>query len=209
MLSRHRNFVALSAALLAVVWLVAWGGYRLAQKARVTGEKVRAYLRSVDLRQLPSSARAPALQHLAAQLNALSPEERRQARLEAEWERWFREMTETEKAEFLEATVPSGFKQMLDSFEQLPEDKRKRAIETAFKRLREAQEQMASANRPSHGADGPPYFSEELRQRVIKLGLKTYYSQSSAQTKVELAPLLEEIQGVLERNPGYVLGHGH
>jgi hypothetical protein len=209
MLNRHRKFVALATALLAVVWLMAWGGYRLAQHARVTGEKVRAYLQSVHLGQLPKQDRAQALQRLAAQLNALSPEERRQARLDAEWERWFKEMTEPEKADFLEATVPTGFKQMLEAFEQLPEDKRKRAIETAYKRLREGQERIGAGNRPVPGAQAPPYLSEELRQRIIKLGLKAYYSESSAQTKAELAPLLEEIQGIMERNPGYVLGHGH
>jgi hypothetical protein len=209
MLSRHRNFVALATALLAVVWLIAWGGYRWAQNARVTGEKVQIYLQSVHLRQLSQPDRVQALQSLAAQLNALSPEERRKARLDSEWERWFQDMTEEEKADFLEATVPTGFKQMLESFEQLPEDKRKRAVETAYKRLREAQGQIASGNRPAPGPQPAAYLSEELRQRIIKLGLKAYYSESSAQTKAELAPLLEEIQGIMERNPGYVLGHGH
>jgi hypothetical protein len=209
MLRRHRNYLALTTALLVVVWLIAWGGYRWAQNARVTGEKVQAYLQSVDLRQLPQKDRAQALNRLAAQLNALSPEERRKARLDSEWERWFKDMTEEEKVDFLEATVPTGFKQMLESFEQLPEDKRKRAIETAYRRLREAQEQIASGNRPAPGTPPAPYLSEEFRQRIIKLGLKAYYSESSAQTKAELAPLLEEIQGLMERNPGYVLGHGH
>jgi hypothetical protein len=193
------------------VWFIAWGGYQLAQKARVTGEKVQAYLQSTDLRKLSANERSRALQKLAGQLNALSPEERRKARLDSEWERWFKEMTEAEKGDFLEATVPTGFQQMLDAFEQLPEDKRKRAIEAAYKRLREAQEQIASGQPPARGpgAPAPPYLSDELRQRIIKLGLKAYYSQSSAQTKAELAPLLEEIQGIMERNPGYVLGRGH
>ncbi len=118
MLSQRQRPIIFAVAAVVLVWLAVWSGYRLAQHSRMTAEKIRAYLRAVDLARLSSEARAKALRELAVRLNALSPEERRAARMDREWSRWFREMTDAEKGAFLEATMPTGFKQMLAAFEE-------------------------------------------------------------------------------------------
>jgi hypothetical protein len=182
------------------IWLVALVGYHIARNSKVTADKVKAYAESVDLNKLSGAARAKAIQRLADMLNALSLDERRKARLEHVTWKWFNDMTEEEKSRFIDATMPTGFKQMLTSFEQLPEDKRHKAIDDALRRLREARDQMAAGQgtRPRSGTNSPPVLSPELQAEVRTIGLKTFYSQSSAQTKAELAPVLEELQRVME-----------
>ncbi len=166
----------------------------------MTAEKVQAYAESVDISKLHGGARTKAIRELADKLNALSLEERRKARLERQAWSWFDRMTEEEKAGFIEATMPTGFKQMLTSFEQLPEEKRRKAIDDALRRLREARDRSgAGAGRGRRGGtNSPPVLSQELDAKVRTIGLKTFYSQSSAQTKAELAPVLEELQRVME-----------
>jgi len=187
---------------LVVVWLVVWTGYSLAQSSRVTAEKVRTYLRAVDLGKLRGAERAKALRRLADQLNALSYEERRQARLDREWRRWFEVMTEEEKGSFIAATMPTGVKQMMASFEQLPLERRRRAIEDSVKRLREARQgldgQEPDPESSDPGTNAPPALSEELQRQIATTGLRTFYSESSAQARAELAPLLEELQRTME-----------
>ena len=177
-----------------------FGGYRIARNAKMTAEKVKAYAESVDISKLSGAARAKAIRELEDKLNALSLEERRKARLDRQAWSWFNQMTEEEKAAFIEATMPTGFKQMLTSFEQLPEEKRRKAIDDALKRLREARDQMAGGPGGGNqgGTNAPPVLSDELQAKVRTIGLKTFYSQSSAQTKAELAPVLEELQRVME-----------
>ena len=189
-------------ALLAVVaiWLVAMTGYTIAKDRKMTEEKVRAYAASVDLSKLSGDARAQAIQRLADMLNALSLEERRKARLDRLTWTWFNAMTEEEKAAFIEATLPTGFKQMITSFEQLPDDKRKQTIDDAMRRLREDDGRQGFGPRRGNaqGTNAPPPLSDQLQAQIRTIGLKTFYSQSSAQTKAELAPLLDELQRVMQ-----------
>jgi hypothetical protein len=201
MLDRRRRPILYAALALAVVWLLAMVGFMVSRHSKATADKVAQYLRTEDLSRLSADARAKALRDLAQQMNALDLEERRRARLDGEWERWFGQMTEEEKSTFIEATLPSGFKQMITSFEQLPDDKRQRAIEDAIRQLKRAQEGLEQEQ------PGPLWrertnrieLSRDLQQKVVKIGLKTFYSESSGQTKAELAPLLDEMQRTMER----------
>jgi len=199
-MSQRWRPVFFSALAILAIWLVASVGYLIARNSRMTAEKVKAYADSVDLSKLSAAARAKAIQELADKLNALSGEERRRARLDRTSGRWFEQMTEEEKGQFIEATMPTGFKQMLSAFEQLPEDKRRRAIDDSLRRLKEAQAKMGSGDTNALGGPGGTNapLSAELQAKVRTIGLKTFYSQSSAQTKAEMAPVLEELQKVME-----------
>jgi hypothetical protein len=200
MLHQRWRPVLLSGLAIVVIWIAALAIYRVAENSRVTAEKVKSYADSIDLSRLSGAERARALTHLADLLNRLPYDERQKARLErASW-RWLTQMTEEEKGTFIEATMPTGFKQMLTAFEQLPEEKRGKAITDAVRRLREAQTRMAAEGgefQPD-GTNGPPPLSPELQARIRTIGLKAFYSQSSAQTKAELAPVLEELQRIME-----------
>jgi hypothetical protein len=192
---RQRPFF-LAAAALAVIWAIAFAGYEIATHIKVTPEKVRAYMQSMDFSHLSPAEREAAIRKLAAMLNALSLEQRRSLRLERL--AWFNEMTEAEKSEFLEATLPTGFKQMIAAFEDLPVDKRQQVVARAVKQMKEAREKMAADGEMPPADTNGVVLSPELQEKVTKIGLKSFYSQSSAETKAELAPLLEEMQQTME-----------
>jgi len=194
MLNPRQRPVFLAVAALAVIWIVAIAGYEIAKNAKVTPEKVRAYIAAVDFSQLSAADRAAAIQKLAAMLNALTLDERQSLRLDHMT--WFAKMSEAEKGQFLEATLPTGFKQMLTAFEALPADKRQRVVDQAAKQLKDdSAKNAADGQSPEANNRG---LSPELQEKVTKIGLQSFYSQSSAETKAELAPLLEEMQRAME-----------
>jgi hypothetical protein len=141
------------------------------------------------------------LQDLADHLNALAREERQRARIDREVRRWFEKMTEKEKEQFLEATLPTGFRQMLSAFEELPADRRKKALDDALKRIRDARQNanVEEVQGTSTTELGPlPGWSEELQKKATTIGLQSFYNQSTAKTKAEMAPILEELQQMME-----------
>ena len=201
MLTPRWRPVLLSGLAVLVIWALAMAGYQLAKNSRMTADKVKAYAVSVDLSKLSRDARARAIDRLAKMLNALSLEERRKARLDRLTWSWLEQMSEADKSTFIEATMPTGFKQMLDAFEQLPEDKRRKTIDDTLRRLRDERNRVQNSDGESapEGTNAPPPLSPELQAQIRTIGLKTFYGQSSAQTKAELAPVLEEMQRVMEK----------
>jgi fumarate hydratase class II len=199
MLNQRYRVIVWAVAALVGIWLVSLAGWWISGKLKVTPEKVQAYVDSVQFGELSAAERAKAIQSLAEMLNKLSLEERQRLRADRTTFRWFEQMTEEEKGQFIEATMPTGFKQMINAFEQLPEDRRRRAIDDAMNRLRETNKRIgAGQTAAGQGTNRPPAISEELQAKIRTIGLKTFYSQSSAQTKAELAPVLEELQRAME-----------
>jgi hypothetical protein len=198
MLSQRQRPIFLAVGTLVLIWLIAIAGYHVAQNLKVTPDKVRAYTASVDFSHLSAADRLAAIQRLADMLDALSLDERQSLRYDRTYYKWFEQMTEQEKSAFLAATLPTGFKQMIGAFENLPPDKRKRAVDQAVKQMKDEREKTAATGElPPQGTNGVA-LSQDLQDQVTKIGLQSFYSQSSAQTKAELAPFLEELQRTME-----------
>jgi hypothetical protein len=207
MLTQRNRPIVFALAAIVGIWLLAVAGYQLALSFKMTADKVRAYEESVDFSKLTGADRENALRKLEAMLNALTLEERNKV-----WgdimKRWFAAMTEAEKEAFLEATLPTNFKQTITAFENMPPERKQRTIDNALKNLQDQADRLQAGGsvnagtglpglRKSQGTNQPP-LSSELQDKIKSIGLKSYYSQSSAETKAQLAPVLEEMQNVME-----------
>ena len=178
---------------LLLVWITAAAAYVVFKNSRMTAEKVELHLREIDWGKLNAAERAEVLHKLMAEINSLSTDERQKYRRDGEWRTLFNEMDEAEKSAFIEGTMPSGFKQVLATFEQLSPEKRKRTIDETLKHLREDGDGKRERD------TNAPVMSPALQQKMVSVGLKSFYTEGSAQTKAELAPVLEEMQQMMEK----------
>ena len=180
---------------LVLVWLLAWSGYVIARHSKMTAEKVGQYQRSQDLTRLSEAERLKFLKSLAERLNALSPDERQKWHLDPDW---FRQLTDEEKAYFVDAFLPGEMRTALRMFERWPKERQQQEIDQALSELRKNAVNPAGEQTSGLNGTNPPLLSPELDKRVRTMGLNTLFSQGSAQTKAQLAPLLIEVQRQLE-----------
>lgn len=171
---------------LAVVWLLALGVIWGARAMQPTPEKLARYIERHQLAGQPPAVRQTRLEEVADQLNALSYEQRREIRGGKDLDAFFRDLTPAEQALFLERTLPTGFKQMMEAFNKMEPQKRKKFVEKTLAEMRQQE------------GDEPPRADDPNIEKIINSGLKSFYSDASAEVKMDLSPLIEQMQKNLQ-----------
>jgi len=194
-MNQRNRPLLIGAVAIVAAWLLAWSAYVICGHTKMTAEKVRKYEASLDLAHMSSAERLKAIKSLAEKINAMSPEERQRWKLDLDW---FRQLTEDEKAFFLDAFLPGEMKTALRMFEQWPKERQQHEIDQAMKELRQHAADPRGHPIVEQDATNGPLFSPELDKKVRTMGLNALYSQGSASTKAQLAPLLMEVQRQFE-----------
>lgn len=173
---------------LFLVWGIAYVIAAWAGSIRATPEKVVAFIDDNPLEGLEDpEKRKEVIGTLATMLNELEPSEIRllEENRENDPRRdFFEQLNSEEQFYFLERRVGRAFQQMMQSFNEMDRDERKKIVERSLKRM---QEQNGG---PGRLEEADP----EVAEKITGAGLKAYYEDASAETKIDLAPLLEEMQ---------------
>lgn len=174
---------------LAGIWLVVGLVILLARSAKPTPDSLIAYTEKHPVAGEPAPDRARILEKVAHDLNQLSYEQRREFRMSRKLDQFFKSLTPAEQSRFLDLTMPTGFKQMMDAFNKMDPIKRKQMVAKALADMRRQAE---------NGEQAPPQDDDPNMQKIIDQGMHSFYSDASAETKMDLAPLIEQIQKNLQ-----------
>jgi hypothetical protein len=173
-----------AALVLAAIWLVAGGAIFWARSARVTPATVTSFLETHPIESQSSVDRAKVIDKIADQMNALTYEERREVRMGKRLDGFFRALTPAEQSAFLDRTLPTGFKQMMDSLNKMEPMKRKQFVERSLREMKEREGEN-------------PKIDQNAR-KMMDEGFKSFYSEASAEVKMDVEPLLEQLQRNLQ-----------
>ena len=191
---RHGKVWLLGGAALALVWAVALTGRALARAHRMTAERITAFVQMHPLAGRSAVERRRLIADLADRVNRLELDERRRARFDRSSRAFYAQMTDAERGYYLDLTLPQGVQQMMRAFNDMPPEKRKKVVKSAVADLRRWQQEG--------GADQPELdraLADTNLQKIVNVGLKSYLSDASASAKLDLQPLIEQLQEVLRR----------
>ncbi|MDC0252148.1 MAG: hypothetical protein ABF384_10550 [Verrucomicrobiales bacterium] len=182
---------------LAVVWGVVFLIAKVAGSMKPTAEKIQAFQEKNPLSEIEDpEKRIEHIAKVADMLNQMeaSEVEKLNVRDEGDPRRDFlTEMSGEEQLFFLERRVGRAFEQMMQSFNEMDREERKKIVERSLRRIRENQ---GEGDRNLETGD------PEIVEKIAEAGFKAYYSEASAETKIDLAPLMEEMQGVMGQMRG-------
>jgi len=179
-------------AVAVVVWIAVFAGIAWVRSLTPTPEKIQAYLtNSGDLSSLDARSRAKLIQRVADDLNRLDYRQQFGVRRgPTAFNQFFASLTPEERDRFLEKTLPRGYSQLMQAFNKMPPEQRKGIVERALSDL------DAAAARDGNPADRA--LSNEQAEKMISLGLDAFYSDASAETKMDLAPIVDRFQQIMQ-----------
>jgi len=171
--------------LLLALWAVIGGAIYFVRGAKPTPEKVMQYLTDHPVEKASPGERSQMVEKVAKQLNQLAYEERREVRMSRKLDGFFKELPPDEQTRFLDLTLPTGFKQMMEALNKMDPVKRKRFVKKALEDMKKREGEEMPEENQKLDANG---------QKIIDQGFRSFYGEASAETKMDVAPLIEQLQ---------------
>ena len=172
---------------LVAVWAIAGLGIWWLHANKPTPQSVTAYLDGAKLDALNARDRARTIRRAEDDLNDLTFQQRQELQRNGSTRRFFLAMTKEEQSAFLDATLPSDFRQMMEVFNKMDPAKRKAFVTRAVEEMKK------------HAGEGPVRgVDDQMGAKIVDQGLKSFYTDATADTKIDMAPLIEQMQRNLQ-----------
>lgn len=191
---------------LLLVWGVVAGVRSLAGAKRVTAEKIRVEIAAANFEDwsdgVPAGSdaakRRERIDKVAEMFNQLDFAERDRAREDRIGEDFFLRLAPSERERFVELTVEKSMQSLIRALDAMNVDERRRIVERGLREIEDGrtEEEMMRAQE----------MSEDLLDRITEEGLKAYFDQAGADTKLDLAPLMEAMDGLVKGLRGNEFG---
>lgn len=187
----RRSIWAIGAAAIAAVWLAISAGVGVAKSARPTAEKLIAHIEAHPLDEdLAYSERARRIERVAKQLNAMDFEQRQRVQFSRQLREMQASMSDAERLRYLDLALPRGMKQFMEAFNEMPPEKRARHLGKAMEEI--------ELFKKKHPDPTSAPFDAQLVGRIVQEGTTVLLRDASAQSKIEMQPLIDEVQHIIQ-----------
>lgn len=195
-----------SLVVLALIWALVIAVRFFASSKKITAERLDREVKELafaDWSDNPGSGavareREEEIRRIADMVNRLDFAERERNRQSRSGEDFFRKLSTTEKNLFIDLTIVESMSRFMEALDQMPEEQRKRFVEQGLKEIQNGrtEEEMERAQE----------MDNNLLTKISEEGMRAYFDKASADTKLDLAPLMEAMNEVMQGLRGNEFG---
>lgn len=206
----RRAFLFKAIFALIAIWAAVWGLRTWAGSKRVTAQKVATEIDAAAFADWSAASSAPdaaqaatrekKLREIAGLVNRLDFAEREKSRDQRKPEEFFRKLSGDEKKLFIDLTVRESMTQFMEALDKLPPADRRKFVEQGLREIQQGRtaEEMTRAKE----------LDDNLLETITGEGMRAYFEKASTDTKLDLAPLMEAMNEVMQGLRGQPLGPG-
>jgi hypothetical protein len=206
-MARREVFIK-AGLVLAIVWVCVWGVRTYAGSRKITAERVNREVAAANFTDWSAATTPPdaaeaarrdkELRKIAGLVNGLDFQEREKNRDNRSGEAFFRKLAPNEKSLFIDLTIMESMGRFMESLDAMKPEQRKKFVEQGLKEITEGRTEADMARAEELGSD--------LLDKISQEGMKAYFEKSSADTKLDLAPLMEAMNETMQGLRGNEFG---
>jgi hypothetical protein len=204
----RRNVMIKAALVLVLVWACVWGIRAAAASRKITADRVNREIAEAGFQDWSANPgatdsseakrRNKELRDIAGLVNRLDFQEREKNRDNRSGENFFSRLSPSEKSLFIELTVVESMSRFMESLDAMKPEQRKKFVEQGLRDIQEGRTKDEMARTDELGSD--------LLDKIAGEGMRAYFEKSTAETKLDLAPLMEAMNEAMQGLRGNEFG---
>jgi len=205
----RRAVIIRALTVLVLLWLGVWGIRAWASSKRITAEMLekevlRAKLddwskQEGDADAAEAARRDQEIRRIAGLVNRLDFRERQKNREDRSNEIFFNKLNQRERELFFDLTIRESMNSFMEALDSMSPDQRKKFVEQGLKEIQSGRTEAEMKRAKELGDDMLAKASEQ--------GMRAYFEKASADTKLDLAPLMEAMNETMQGLRGREFGH--
>ncbi len=189
-----------------MIWILVFAVRSIAASKKITAERLQNEISELafdDWSEDSGSSseaeeRENEIRRIADMVNRLDFEERQKNRENQSAEDFFRKLDAREKNLFVDLTIVETMGRFMEALDQMPPEQRKEFVQKGLSEIQEGRTEADMARAQE--------MDEDLLTKISEEGMRAYFNEASADTKLDLAPLMEAMNEVMQGLRGNEFG---
>lgn len=198
-LMQQRRFLIQAIAALVVIWLIVFGVRGWAGSKKITAERIQKEMAQAAFDDWSqgdpgngslAKKREEKIREIAELTNRLDFNEREKNRENRSGENFFRLLSPQERNLFIDLTVAESMNRFMQALDQMPAAERKRFVKQGLEEI--------AKGKTAEEMERTKDLGDDVLKKITDEGMRAYFEKASTETKLDLAPLMESMNEVMQ-----------